>query len=190
MWNFPLFPEQASSNAERGGRAVLFELGIVVFFTTLICVLILVVLPSAIAAAAGRPLATRRLTARRWRRSGSVIPLLLSLVMFVWATRRLLRALRAAGRTPSRSRSSASSGCGTCSIPRAVPRSTSCTSRWARPVRLTMTSQDVIHSFFVPAFRIKQDVLPGPLHVALVPAHQGRDATTSSAPSIAARTTR
>ncbi|WP_369725720.1 cytochrome c oxidase subunit II [Bradyrhizobium sp. LLZ17] len=30
-----------------------------------------------------------------------------------------------------------------------------------RPVRLVMTSQDVIHSFFVPAFRIKQDVLPG-----------------------------
>lgn len=30
-----------------------------------------------------------------------------------------------------------------------------------RPVRLLMTSQDVIHSFFVPAFRIKQDVLPG-----------------------------
>jgi cytochrome c oxidase subunit 2 len=30
-----------------------------------------------------------------------------------------------------------------------------------RPVELTMTSQDVIHDFFVPAFRIKQDVLPG-----------------------------
>jgi cytochrome c oxidase subunit 2 len=30
-----------------------------------------------------------------------------------------------------------------------------------QPVRLVMTSQDVIHSFFVPAFRIKQDVLPG-----------------------------
>jgi cytochrome c oxidase subunit 2 len=30
-----------------------------------------------------------------------------------------------------------------------------------RPVKLTMTSEDVIHSFFVPAFRIKQDVLPG-----------------------------
>jgi cytochrome c oxidase subunit 2 len=27
--------------------------------------------------------------------------------------------------------------------------------------RLVMTSQDVIHSFFVPAFRMKQDVLPG-----------------------------
>jgi len=30
-----------------------------------------------------------------------------------------------------------------------------------RDVRLIMTSQDVIHSFFVPAFRMKQDVLPG-----------------------------
>ena len=30
-----------------------------------------------------------------------------------------------------------------------------------RPVRLTMTSQDVIHSFYIPAFRIKQDVVPG-----------------------------
>jgi cytochrome c oxidase subunit 2 len=30
-----------------------------------------------------------------------------------------------------------------------------------RPVRLLMTSRDVIHSFYVPDFRIKQDLLPG-----------------------------
>lgn len=30
-----------------------------------------------------------------------------------------------------------------------------------RPVRLTMISEDVIHSFFIPAFRTKRDVLPG-----------------------------
>jgi cytochrome c oxidase subunit 2 len=30
-----------------------------------------------------------------------------------------------------------------------------------RPIKLIMTSRDVIHSFFVPAFRIKQDVIPG-----------------------------
>ncbi len=30
-----------------------------------------------------------------------------------------------------------------------------------QPVQLVMSSQDVIHSFFVPAFRIKQDVVPG-----------------------------
>jgi cytochrome c oxidase subunit 2 len=30
-----------------------------------------------------------------------------------------------------------------------------------KPIELVMTSEDVIHSFFVPAFRIKQDVIPG-----------------------------
>jgi cytochrome c oxidase subunit 2 len=30
-----------------------------------------------------------------------------------------------------------------------------------QPIRLTMTSEDVIHSFYVPAFRVKADVLPG-----------------------------
>jgi cytochrome c oxidase subunit 2 len=30
-----------------------------------------------------------------------------------------------------------------------------------KPIQLTMTSEDVIHSFFVPEFRLKQDVIPG-----------------------------
>ncbi|TAK83585.1 MAG: cytochrome c oxidase subunit II [Betaproteobacteria bacterium] len=30
-----------------------------------------------------------------------------------------------------------------------------------QPVRLVLSSEDVIHSFFVPAFRIKQDAVPG-----------------------------
>ncbi len=30
-----------------------------------------------------------------------------------------------------------------------------------RPVKLIMASEDVIHSFFIPAFRVKQDVVPG-----------------------------
>ena len=30
-----------------------------------------------------------------------------------------------------------------------------------RPIKLVMTSRDVIHSFYVPAFRVKQDVMPG-----------------------------
>ncbi len=31
----------------------------------------------------------------------------------------------------------------------------------SRDIKMIMTSQDVIHSFYIPAFRIKQDVLPG-----------------------------
>ena len=30
-----------------------------------------------------------------------------------------------------------------------------------RPVRMVMRSEDVLHSFFVPDFRVKQDILPG-----------------------------
>lgn len=30
----------------------------------------------------------------------------------------------------------------------------------SKPIKMTMSSQDVIHSFFVPQFRVKQDVLP------------------------------
>ena len=30
-----------------------------------------------------------------------------------------------------------------------------------RAVKLTLASEDVIHSFYIPAFRIKQDVVPG-----------------------------
>ncbi len=31
------------------------------------------------------------------------------------------------------------------------------------PVKLTMASEDVIHSFSIPAFRVRHDVVPGPL---------------------------
>jgi cytochrome c oxidase subunit 2 len=30
-----------------------------------------------------------------------------------------------------------------------------------KPIKLTMTSEDVIHDFFIPAFRVKKDVVPG-----------------------------
>jgi len=32
---------------------------------------------------------------------------------------------------------------------------------FGKPVRLVMTSEDVIHGFFIPDYRLKQDVLPG-----------------------------
>ena len=37
-----------------------------------------------------------------------------------------------------------------------------------QPIKLTLTSEDVIHSFYVPAFRIKQDAVPGRYTRALV----------------------
>ncbi len=44
-----------------------------------------------------------------------------------------------------------------------------------RPVRLILTSEDVIHSFFVPAFRAKQDAVPGRyVTLAFQPSRTGR----------------
>jgi len=41
-----------------------------------------------------------------------------------------------------------------------------------RPIKLTLSSEDVIHDFFVPAFRVKQDALPGRLTTAWFTATQ------------------
>ncbi len=54
---------------------------------------------------------------------------------------------------------------------------------------LIMTSQDVIHSFFVPAFRIKADVIPGRYTSTWFTADQP-GTITCSARSTAARNTR
>ena len=37
-----------------------------------------------------------------------------------------------------------------------------------RPVKVTFTSEDVLHSLFIPAFRVKADAIPGPLQLDLV----------------------
>ena len=92
--------------------------------------------------------------------------------------------------TPRRCMSWPSSGCGSSSIPKVSEKSIRCTSRSDRPVKLLLISEDVIHSFFVPAFRMHMDVLPRPLYIRLVPGHASRNAITCFARSIAARITR
>ena len=85
MWNFPLFPEQASSNAVRVDSLFFFELAIVFFFTTLICVLILSFAARYRAGVERQPLSPP-LSSRRLEVIWIGIPLTLSLVMYVWAT--------------------------------------------------------------------------------------------------------
>ncbi|MCP3998420.1 MAG: hypothetical protein GY722_25645 [bacterium] len=43
-----------------------------------------------------------------------------------------------------------------------------------RPARITLKSKDVIHSFFVPQFRVKQDAVPGmTIDIWFVPTQTG-----------------
>ena len=57
-----------------------------------------------------------------------------------------------------------------------------------RPVKLIMTSEDVIHDVFVPAFRVKADVIPG-RYTHSGSSRPSRAAISCSAPSTAARAT-
>ena len=60
-----------------------------------------------------------------------------------------------------------------------------------RAVKLIMTSQDVVHSMFIPAFRVKQDVLPSGYSTLWFEATTpGRGITCSARKDIAGRTTR
>ena len=159
MWNFSLFPDQASTMAKHVDALYFFELGIAGFFTAMICVLIL-----AFASRYRRKSKVDRLNPPTSNRTLEIIwigvPLLLVLAMFTWGAilfykmydppadaleiyvvgkQWMWHAQHSEGRAEINELH--------------VPL--------GRPIKLTMTSQDVIHSFFVPAFRMKQDVLPG-----------------------------
>jgi cytochrome c oxidase subunit 2 len=50
-----------------------------------------------------------------------------------------------------------------------------------RPVRMIMSSQDVIHSFYVPEFRVKRDVIPGIFTTVWFEANEVGDTTLECA---------
>ena len=136
-----------------------FELGIVFFFATLICVLILWF---AVRYRRGSkvdrshpPLSSRRLEAL-W----IGIPLILSLVMYAWATVLFFDLYEPPGDAFEIS-VVGKQWMWYLQHPEGRAEINELHVPIGQPVKLTMTSQDVIHSFFVPAFRIKQDVLPG-----------------------------
>ena len=58
-----------------------------------------------------------------------------------------------------------------------------------RPVQLTMISQDVFHSFSIPDFRIKREVIPGRYSNRLVSGHRARRLPSLLHPSTAAPST-
>ena len=155
----PLFPEQASTMAPRVDALYFYLLAVSGFFSLLIAVLVIAFaikyrrrsqddLP--------RPMEGSTRLEIAW----SVIPLGIALSFFFWGAKIFL----AMNRPPNDAIEISVVG-----------------KQWmwkiqhadgqreinelhvpvGRPVRLTMTSEDVIHDFFVPAFRMKQDVVPG-----------------------------
>jgi cytochrome c oxidase subunit 2 len=154
----PLFPESASTVSGDVDALYFFLIGVSAFFTILICALIL---SFAIRYRRGSPAKRENPPVNRFMElAWAAFPLVLTMVMFVWGAvlffdmqtpppgaieldvvgkQWMWRIQHQTGRSEINEVH--------------VPVN--------QPVRLRMISEDVIHSFYVPEFRVKQDVLPG-----------------------------
>jgi cytochrome c oxidase subunit 2 len=160
MWSgTPLFPESASTMAPRVDALYFFLVGLTVFFSMLIAGLIVYYAirfrrrsPDAIGARIEGGLVLEI----TW----SVIPLIIVMTIFVWGA----SVFFAMSRPPDDTLNVYVVGkqwmwkfqhlSGQREINQLhVPV--------GRPVKLIMTSEDVIHDVFVPGFRVKADVIPG-----------------------------
>ena len=157
--NLPLFPEQASTVAESVDILYVFLVLMSVFFSTLIFVLLLY-----FAIKYRRRSDTERPAPihgdLRLELLWIVVPLGLTMVIFVWGAKVFFHMS-----TP----------------PAEAIEISAVGKQWmwkfqhpsghreinelhvpvGRAVKLTMSSEDVLHDFYVPAFRVKMDVLPG-----------------------------
>jgi cytochrome c oxidase subunit 2 len=89
----------------------------------------------------------------------AVIPAILLIVIFAWGYRDFLY-LAVAPRDAIEVRVTGQKWSWTFDYPSDGISTNELTVPAGRPVKLVMSSMDVIHSFYVPAFRVKRDVLP------------------------------
>lgn len=157
--NFPFFPQAASEQAGQIDALYFFLVAVTAFFTALVAVLVVVFAikfhrkhDDEVGAEIHGSLALELL----W----TIIPLGITMVMFVWGAQVFFHLTRP---------------------PKDAMDIYVVGKQWmwkaehmdgvreinelhvpiGRPVKLTMGSEDVIHSYFIPEFRVKADVVPG-----------------------------
>lgn len=159
MWNFPLFPEAASSMAGQVDALYFFLISVSLFFTVIIfagCAYFAVKYKRVDENYIPAGMKDNMVLEVVW----SVIPFFITLIMFAWGAVIYFRTY-----TP----------------PDGAMEMYAVGKQWmwktqhpeghreinelhvpvGRDIKMTMTTEDVIHSFFIPAFRVKKDVVPG-----------------------------
>ncbi|HEY6250487.1 MAG TPA: cytochrome c oxidase subunit II [Candidatus Angelobacter sp.] len=153
----PFFPDQASTLAPQVDALYLFLVLITTFFSLLIAVLI-IYFAIKYRASTGRQaeqIHGSTLLEIVW----TVIPLGISMVIFLWGAALYFHIQRPPG-NPLEVYGVAKQWMWKFEYPGGQREINSLHVPTGRPVKVTLVSQDVIHSFFVPAFRVKTDVLP------------------------------
>jgi cytochrome c oxidase subunit 2 len=159
MTDLPLFPDQASTTASRVDMVFFYALALIVFFTVMLCILILTL---AVRYRAGSkivrkpPITHNFLLESIW----IIVPLIMLMILFGISTN-VYYELYTPPANASKIDVVAKQWMWYLQHPEGRREINELHVPIGRPVKLSMTSQDVIHSFFVPNFRIKQDVLPG-----------------------------
>jgi cytochrome c oxidase subunit 2 len=158
MQQLRLFPEQASTVAGQVDALYLFLVLISTFFSLLVAILILY-FAIKYRRSTGQPaeqIHGSTILEIVW----TVIPLGISMVIFLWGAALYFHLQR----PPSNAMQIygvAKQWMWKFEYPAGQREINSLHVPIGQPVKVTLISQDVIHSFFVPAFRVKQDVLPG-----------------------------
>jgi cytochrome c oxidase subunit 2 len=160
MWQgFPIYPDQASTIAQGVDRLHFFLTGITLFFTAIIfsTIFYFAVKYRRRSEDEKPPLILGSLPLElAW----TLIPLALTVIVFVWSSSLYFRNAR----PPAASMEIFVVGkqwMWVIQHPEGPREINELHVPVGRPVKLTMTSQDVIHDFYIPAFRVKRDVLPG-----------------------------
>jgi len=89
----------------------------------------------------------------------TVIPTILVIIVFVWGFKTYLR-MNISPKDAIEIKATAQKWFWTFDYPNGANSMNDLVVPVGKPVKLLMSSQDVIHSFFVPDFRVKMDVLP------------------------------
>ena len=160
MWlNFDLFPDSASTLAGDVDRLFFFVLGVTIFFSLLIAGL-LITFVLRFRRRPGRSFGVPVHGSIKLEIAWSVIPLAIALTIFAWGA----KVFFALSRPPAGASEYFAVGkqwMWKFQHPEGNREINELHVPVGRTVKLTMTSEDVIHSFYVPAFRVKMDVLPG-----------------------------
>lgn len=161
MWsNFPLFPAQASSIAARVDTLLLFLILVSIFFCTLIFVLLLYFVIKYRRRSETEPAPQPIHGDLRLELVWSIIPLGLTMIMFVWGAR-LYYDMSRPPADALEIYAVSKQWMWKFQHPNGQREINELHVPMGRPVKVIMASEDVIHDFFVPAFRVKMDVVPG-----------------------------
>lgn len=152
-------PDVASAYANQVDNLYAYLMGVSIFFTVAICVLIVYfAVRYRRQSDADRPEATK--DGKLLEILGSVIPFILVMIMFFWGAKLYFDA-RIPPKDAIEVLVTGKQWMWKLQHPNGKREINDLHVPVGVPIKLTMTSEDVIHSFYLPAFRKKMDVVPG-----------------------------